>query len=97
MAIGDVTNNGTSNTDYVTSIAARTAAQGTGPFRNGSSSDSSYADFDQSYDPINGYDSTNGLGSYVVQAGDTLQSIARQLWGDANLWYLIAQALFGRL
>ena len=28
----------------------------------------------------------------MVKPGDTLQSIARQLWGDANLWYLIANA-----
>ena len=44
MAIGDVTNNGTSNTDYVTQIAARTAlSQGYGPFRNGASQATSYA------------------------------------------------------
>jgi YD repeat-containing protein len=90
MAIGDVTNNGTSNTDYVTTIAARTAAEGYGPFRNGATTSTSYADFDQSYDPINGSGGTQT--SYVARQGDTLQSIARQLWGDANLWYLIAQA-----
>jgi len=93
MAIGDVTNNGTSNTDYVTSVAARVAtSQGYGPFRNGSSDATPYADFDQSYDPINGYDSTSTASNYVIKPGDTLQSIARSLWGDANLWYLIAQA-----
>ena len=31
-------------------------------------------------------------GDYTVQDGDTLQSIARALWGDASLWYLIADA-----
>jgi LysM repeat protein len=30
--------------------------------------------------------------SYVVQAGDTLQSIAQAEYGDASLWYVIAQA-----
>ncbi len=27
-----------------------------------------------------------------MRSGDTLQSIARSLWGDASLWYLIADA-----
>jgi hypothetical protein len=27
-----------------------------------------------------------------VQDGDTLQSIAEQIWGDSNFWYLIADA-----
>jgi YD repeat-containing protein len=30
--------------------------------------------------------------SYVVQAGDTLESIAQAEYGDANLWYVLAQA-----
>jgi YD repeat-containing protein len=36
--------------------------------------------------------STNGPGGYVVQASDTLQSIAQAEYGDASLWYVIAQA-----
>jgi YD repeat-containing protein len=107
MAIGDITNNGTSATDYVTQIAARTAVNsgsgfnptvgyttpnGYGPFAGGANTGSPYADFDQSYDPINGHDSTATATYYVIKQGDTLQSLARQLWGDANLWYLIAQA-----
>ncbi|MCP5005958.1 MAG: LysM peptidoglycan-binding domain-containing protein, partial [Planctomycetes bacterium] len=28
----------------------------------------------------------------VVGGGDTLQSIASTVWGDASLWYLIADA-----
>jgi hypothetical protein len=107
MAIGDITNNGTSATDYVTQIAARTAVNsgsgfnptvgyttpnGYGPFAGGANTGSPYADFDQSYDPINGYDSGATAINYVIKQGDTLQSLARQIWGDANLWYLIAQA-----
>lgn len=34
----------------------------------------------------------SGPGSYRVQAGDTLQGIARGAYGDAGLWYLIADA-----
>ncbi len=31
-------------------------------------------------------------GSYTIQAGDTLQSIAQNVYGDANLWYLLADS-----
>jgi YD repeat-containing protein len=31
-------------------------------------------------------------GTYVINAGDTLASIAQNLYGDAQLWYLIADA-----
>ncbi|MBC7286268.1 LysM peptidoglycan-binding domain-containing protein, partial [Hoeflea sp.] len=31
-------------------------------------------------------------GSYTVRNGDTLQSIARAIWGDAAMWYLLADA-----
>ena len=30
--------------------------------------------------------------TYTAQSGDTLQSIAAGLWGDASLWYMIADA-----
>jgi hypothetical protein len=33
-----------------------------------------------------------GWRSYTVQSGDTLQSIASQLWGDSSLWYKLAEA-----
>lgn len=32
------------------------------------------------------------LGTYTVQSGDTLQSIAGKLWGDCSLWYVLADA-----
>ncbi len=31
-------------------------------------------------------------GSYTVQTGDNLASIARAVWGDASLWHLLAEA-----
>src|SRR3712207_1241456 len=52
--LGDVSNNGTSDVDYVTSINRHTTAQGTGPFDGGATTATPYADFDQSYDPVNG-------------------------------------------
>ena len=92
MRVGDVSNNGTSDTDYAASLAEHLAVPGTGAFRDGASYATSYADFDQSYDPINGlnYDAT--ATRYTVVDGDTLSSIAQTVWGDASLWYLIADA-----
>jgi hypothetical protein len=40
---------------YRQSIGDRTAAQGTGAFRNGQTTGSAYADFDQGVDVINSY------------------------------------------
>lgn len=37
-------------------------------------------------------DSTTGTRNYVVQAGDTLAGIAQQVYGDASLWYVVADA-----
>jgi YD repeat-containing protein len=30
--------------------------------------------------------------NYLIEEGDTLQSIAQSIWGDSSLWYLIADA-----
>ncbi|MBO9714818.1 LysM peptidoglycan-binding domain-containing protein, partial [Sphingomonas sp.] len=90
--MGHVTNNGTFETDYASSIANRQQVPGTGAFQNGSSTQVSYNDFSQSVSPINSYQQGNGGGTYVVQAGDTLASIAAATWGDASLWYKIADA-----
>jgi len=45
-----------------------------------------------SYVPVNGLNVGSAPTSYTVQDGDTLQSIAQAIWGDANFWYLIADA-----
>ncbi|SFG52018.1 YD repeat-containing protein [Novosphingobium sp. CF614] len=90
--IGDVSNNGTSDVDYVTSIAQHTAVGATGPFHNGATTSTNYADFDQSYDPINGLNYESTSSRYTVHDGDSLETIAQNLWGDASFWYLIADA-----
>ncbi|QRN52051.1 LysM peptidoglycan-binding domain-containing protein [Dyella caseinilytica] len=36
--------------------------------------------------------STTGTQSYTVQAGDTLQSLAQEIYGDSNYYYILAQA-----
>jgi LysM repeat protein len=91
--VGDVSNNGTSDVDYVVSITDNTAKPvGTGFFTNGATHGTAYADFDAAYDPVNGLSTQLTAQRYTVQAGDTLESIAQQIWGDANFWYLIADA-----
>lgn len=34
----------------------------------------------------------DNFGAYTLQVGDTLESVARQIYGDSSLWYLIADA-----
>ncbi|MFT3728245.1 MAG: LysM domain-containing protein [Terricaulis sp.] len=86
-----VGNNGTVDTDEATSVTNRTAAQGTGAFFNGASSGTSFADSDLAYNSIDSYDQGSTGGMYTVRDGDTLASIASSLWGDASLWYKIAE------
>jgi YD repeat-containing protein len=50
------------------------------------------ADFDQNYQPINEQYPAATPTTYTVRTGDTLRSIAQSMWGDADMWYLIAQA-----
>jgi hypothetical protein len=87
---GDVSNNGTSDNHYVTSIANHTTVPGAGFFQNGATSGTSYADFDSSYRPINGSNFQSTATRYAVQDGDTPQSIAQTVWGDSSFWYVIA-------
>ena len=89
--MGYVGNNGTTNTNYATSITSRTATASTTAFRNGAAG-SSYVDFDQSLNAINSYNKGSAAGSYTVRAGDTLSSIAANVWGDSSLWYKLAEA-----
>lgn len=50
------------------------------------------SDFDQNYEPINEtYPAAVGS-TYTVRGGESLQSIARALWGDAAMWYMLAEA-----
>ncbi|WP_156915579.1 putative toxin [Caenibius tardaugens] len=92
--MGYTGNNGTDNIAYAASIARR--QQGTpsnpGTFRDGGTYAQTYADFAQSYDPINSFSQGASGGSYTVRTGDNLQSIAQTVWGDANLWYKLAEA-----
>jgi hypothetical protein len=96
IQMGEVGNDGTSNTSFAASVADRLAVQPTptaaGPFHNGGTSGTPFADFDQSYDAINSSLDPGTGSTYIASAGDTLQSIAAMVWGDASLWYLLADA-----
>jgi len=48
--------------------------------------------FDFNYSAISDQYPASTPGSYSVQAGDTLERIASLVFGDASLWYLIADA-----
>jgi nucleoid-associated protein YgaU len=64
-----------------------------GLFRHGTRTDSiGYADFSQSTEAYNSASRGSGSGSFIVRAGDTLADIAQALYGDANLWYRLADA-----
>jgi LysM repeat protein len=87
------TNDGTQNATYAQSIAQQTTAPGSGFFVNGSTSASPYAAFGTQLESVNGFgNQTQTSPSYTVEAGDTLFSIAQELWGDSSFWYVLADA-----
>ena len=92
IEMGDVSNDGTSSVNYAASITDHKTKPGTGLFQNGATTETKYADFDTSYDTINGLTYEDAPSSFTVQSGDTLESIAQQIWGNSNFWYLIADA-----
>ncbi|MDN6888161.1 LysM peptidoglycan-binding domain-containing protein, partial [Variovorax sp. CAN2819] len=89
--VGNVGNDGVEREDYAQQLARNTAAQSPDDkYRKFTPTNS--ADFDENYQPINAGFPGPAPGSYTVREGDTLENIARSLWGDAQLWYLLAEA-----
>ena len=99
MEVGQLTNNGGSDPDTVDYAQALTMRNWTSnrelsPFRWNSFATTAGNFGGSGYQAVN----PNGDGAqasgahYTVQAGDTLQSIAAASWGDASLWYMIAEA-----
>jgi YD repeat-containing protein len=88
VRVGDVGNDGPSRTDYVQAIAGRK----TDPRKYKNWEPVGSADFDQNYEPVSPSYPGPTPSSYTVRNGDTLQNIARSVWGDGSLWYLIADA-----
>ncbi|KPL66749.1 hypothetical protein SZ64_00705 [Erythrobacter sp. SG61-1L] len=89
--IGYVGNNGGTNPTLLTSLSQQQTVGDTGTFRSGSTKAQSSIGFAQALDPINLHEQGSLGGSWTVKAGDTLQSIAQKLYGDASLWYKIAE------
>jgi len=85
-------NNGTLNTDYAATANMRLTTQGTGAFRNGATYGTYGLDLDSSYEATTSFRQGAAGGRYIVQGGETLQGIAQAIWGDASLWYKIAEA-----
>jgi len=88
IGIGDIGDDGASYRDYASVLSQAQRKQ--------SSREAEYkpvmaADFDANFVPV---DRQSGVtsGRYNVNRGDTLMSIATNLWGDRSLWYLIADA-----
>ena len=50
------------------------------------------ADFDQSIAHISSVFQGSQSGSYTALDGETLSSVAANLWGDSSLWYKLADA-----
>jgi YD repeat-containing protein len=95
-SVGDVGNDGDLSVDYATQLAQAGSAAGSTytqrqeAYKNWRPVAS--ADFDQNYQPITASYPGTAPGHYTVRAGDSLLSIAASQWGDASLWYLIAEA-----
>lgn len=91
--LGYTGNNGTLETSYAASISNRMAvSSGSGAFRNGASAGTSHVAFDPSLDKVNSYNQGSTSRGYTARAGETLGSVAANLWGDSSLWYKLAQA-----
>jgi len=88
--VGNVGNDGVEHVDYVQELAGQL----------GTGSDDRYkifkpmstADFDENFMRIDNAYPGPSAGSWTVRTGDTLQSIASAVWGDATLWYILAEA-----
>ncbi|RZL03690.1 MAG: RHS repeat protein [Rubrivivax sp.] len=88
--IGEVGNDATArNVDYAQALASQPTDRKTAykNFRPIATSD-----FDQNYTPISPtYPGFTSAG-YTAQGGEKLQDVAQAVWGDASLWYLLADA-----
>jgi len=89
--VGNIGNDGVEREDYAQQLArSADAASPDAKYRKFMPTNS--ADFDENYQPVNAGYPGPAPGSYTVRSGDTLEGIARALWGDAQLWYLLADA-----
>lgn len=90
--IGNVGNDGLERKDYARQLAESTQGYVNPDDRFKDVRPVSAADFDENYQPINAEYPGAAPTKYTVKTGDSLQSIAQAVWGDSQMWYLIADA-----
>ncbi|MFA7601470.1 MAG: LysM peptidoglycan-binding domain-containing protein [Novosphingobium sp.] len=92
--MGTTGNNGNDDPDYATALGERVSMPPAtqGPFRLGATYGTGFSDFDQAYNALSPGEGGGAGTAYTVRAGDTLESIARAMFGDTSLWYRIADA-----
>ncbi|MET4674915.1 YD repeat-containing protein [Luteibacter sp. PvP120] len=86
---------GTASGDTIDQGTGTAAAQRNNHFVYVNGQQVGHYDNDKSLDvlsQVTAFSSGNSTGDYVVQEGDTLKSIAQAVYGNASLWYVIAQA-----
>ncbi|MGF6415782.1 LysM peptidoglycan-binding domain-containing protein [Paraburkholderia sp. MM5482-R1] len=88
--VGNQGNDGVETVDYVQELAGRLAKGSESQYKVFTPVGS--ADFDENFMAINGVYPGVSPGTWTVRDGDTLQSVASSLWGDATLWYILADA-----
>ncbi|AKM07955.1 putative toxin [Pelagerythrobacter marensis] len=88
--MGEIGTDGSDNVDFATAIARRDDT-GNGSFRGGATTGQTHADFDLNHRTLAATSQVNGSG-YVARGGESLQQVAAAVWGDASLWYKLAEA-----
>ncbi|GLK50146.1 hypothetical protein GCM10017620_31200 [Brevundimonas intermedia] len=93
VRVGEVTNNPGWGDGYAWAVSRRTLkpSSTSTPFITGNAAGVA-TDFGQAYESLTPGSVRNGASAYTVRDGDTLQGIAAAVWGDASLWYMIAEA-----
>jgi len=90
--VGNVGNDGVERVDYAQELSRVTPEQTKAEDYYKRFKPSAGADFDENYMPINSGYPGSAPGAYTVRTGETLRSIATSLWGDAALWWVLADA-----
>lgn len=97
-SIGDVgTDQLASRVDYVQQLAddqanATSVTQSWTYFNTATPVVGLNANFDANYEAYNSTSVDQSGSSYTATGGESLQSVAQNLWGDSSLWYLLADA-----
>ncbi|MDF3836846.1 carbohydrate-binding domain-containing protein [Cupriavidus basilensis] len=90
--VGNIGNDGLERVDYALELARREQTEVKSDDRYRRFTPVKAADFDENYQPINSTYPGAVSGTHTVRSGETLGSIASTLWGDASLWYVLAEA-----